>query len=533
MASDAILTHHPPGLVSPTRTEPVPDPVPDSSLEATVRELQASVKSLQAQVSALTHASKEPTPFRQIFHLASADPHLAYREFLRWSRDSSPDLLYHIARLCITAPVGRVGHRRALRAVANLLLDHLLARAPTHTEAMCLKGEALLPFIYYGKNDSAAPRAVLDEAYRLFESASNHGSPLGLFLKGRWLLSMEPLHKDNEKALQGSACVKAAVQAKCSRALVFLAHRYEYPELDRTVSFANDLPKGKTHRERFILDFYQRAADMGDPDALNDIGTSYAEGYGGLQCDFDKAVDYYVRAIEKGSLHAFDNLGTHYETGMGGRCVDRIDYGQALYYYQQGAKMRCPKCAHNLAAAYEEGMPGTLQRDTRRAENYYRHGIKLADDANDIATASKCIRDLAALYITRIKLNLPESDVAVAAQKRLLSLVTDQGVVDVTMAKVNKAIASALRSKPDKLNEYLGDVNSKLIIKQVRELDLRVKSGKSTPEQVTMLHHTLGTEPPQPESAETAEPTEVGRKRARAKSSGRQTSAVRKRRRKK
>lgn len=497
----------------------------------TLHSLQTTLNRLQSQLALLT-ARPTLTPFRRLFHLAPLDAPHAAREIIRHIRHSPSSTLFQIARLCVSGPVGPVAQRRALRAVALLLCDELLARHPDHVDAMCLKGETLLPYIHYGKNDSRAPRSVLQEAYDLFDRATKKGSTLGLFLKGRWLLSMQPLHKDATRAEMGCSCVKSAAEANCARALVFLAHRYEYPELDHTVSFAADLPKGKVQRERFILDFYQRAANLGDADALNDIGTSYAEGYGGLECDFDKAVEYYVRAIDKGSLHAFDNLGTHYETGMGNRFPDRVDYEKALYYYRQGARQRCPKCAYNLAAAHEEGMSGALPRNSRRAEKYYRHAIKLADDANDIITASKCLKDLVALYITRIKLNAPEDRVVRKATKRLSGLVGDQGVVDRAMAKVNKAIASASRSKGAAISKLVGDVNSKLIVQQVKQLEQKVKSGQASRQQVVKWHHILGTQLPELPLEQVIEQGETGRKRTRGKTSAGRAPSTRKKRRK-
>lgn len=500
-----------------------------SHFQRQVSQLQCNLSHLQQQVSTLTQiASLDESQFHRVFHLASVHPRFALRAVLAYTTHPTP--LFETARTALTGPVGRIGHRRLLRALAILLLDEIIARHPDHTDAMCLKGEALLPHIHYGQNDSRAPRSVLQEAYDLFENAAKLGSNLGLFLKGRWLLSMQPLHKDAARAEVGSECVKKAAEANCSRALVFLAHRYEYPELDLTVSFSADLPKSKSQRERFILSFYQRAAEMGDPDALNDIGTSYAEGYGSLECNFDKAVDYYVRAIDKGSLHAYDNLGTHYETGMGNRFPDRIDFEKALYYYREGARQRCPKCAYNLAAAHEEGMAGALPRNSRLAEKYYRHAIKLADDANDIITISKCFKDLIALYITRIKLNTPNSDVCAWAKKQLLDLITDQAMTDRTVARVNRAISAPARSRGTAIAKLLGDINSKLIVQQIKELEPKIRSHEATGDQTIKYHHILGTEPPEPASAE-IEPSETNRsKRPRRSNSG---HPVRKRARKK
>lgn len=357
-----------------------------------------------------------------------------------------------------------------LRAVAVTLLDGIIESGdssdPVVADAMCLKGELLLPYVYYGKNVAHVPRSVLQEAYTLFERAA---SPLGTFLKGRWLLSMEPLHKDASEAEIGRQCVKNAAEEGCARALVFLAHRYEYPELDRGVSFAGDVPKGKVARENFILGLYLKAAELGDPDALNDVGTSYAEGYGQVVCDFDRAVDYYVRAINMGSLHAFDNLGTHYETGMGGRCPDRVDFEKALFYYRMGVESRCPKCAYNLGAAHEEGMQAVLQKDLVLAERFYNLSILLADDCNDLQTAVKSLKDLTALLVTRIKMGNPDDAEVERMKGELVGLNKGEERAGRLWARIHKAIGQAVKGRTAGLTELLGDENARMIVDRVKK----------------------------------------------------------------
>lgn len=159
---------------------------------------------------------------------------------------------------------------------------------------------------------------------------------------------MVPAHGDVARGEAGKKTIVEAAKRDCARAIVHLAKCYEHPDRFALLSFESDLPKDELTREKFILEYYFRAAELGDPDALNDVGSSHATGYGGLPFDFDRAVVYYVRAINAGSKHAFDNLGAHYETGMNGHGKDRVDCNKAVYYYRQGARMRCPKCAYNL-----------------------------------------------------------------------------------------------------------------------------------------------------------------------------------------
>lgn len=426
----------------------------------------------------------------QIISLACASPPLAVSYIDR--RTSNPKDLIPLVRLCLTAPLAPVGSRPALRALAVLLCDRILLRQPDNHDALCMKGELLLPFIHYGSNSSYPPREVLQEAYALFDAASRRGSTLAVFLKGRWLLSMEPLHKDPTQAKVGARCVKAAAEANCARALVFMAHRYEYPELDRTISFAADLPKGKAAREKFILSFYKKAADQGDAGALNDIGTSFAEGYGGLKSDFDEAVRYYLKAIEGGSLTAYDNLGTHYETGMGGKFPDKVDLKRALYYYQLGARERCPKCAYNLANAYEEGLNIEVDQSLKKAEKYYKYALRLADDGNDTATAGKCVKDLLAMYITKIKTTQPGDMEAKKAAGKITRLISHEPMQTKMMESVNKAILQALKGRLTALNKLVGKNNAETILRAAKKAFDSVMSNKAKEEDRERLNHILG-----------------------------------------
>lgn len=486
---------HPPASPSPSaNSHPSNTPLPVPAMVHNVRYVQNTVRqelsALQSELSALRN---------ELYNLQSHDPLLPLQQVRKPSQISaalirrhSLDTLLALAGLCTTGPLGMIGTRRALRVVACRLLTHILSRQPHNTTALCLKGELLLPYIHYGFNDPRPPRKVLQQAYSCFDTAAIDADRDALFLKGRWLLSMETLHRDPAQSATGQACVKSAASQGCARALVFLAHRYENPQLDRYVSFADDVPKGKREREKFILDLYMRAAEKGDKDALNDVGTSYAQGYGGLDYDFDKAVHYYVRAINAGSVYAYDNLGTHYETGMGGRHPDRVDYRKALYYYKQGTKQYCPKCAHNLGAAYEEGMQGVLEKDVKKAEAYYWHSMLLADSCNDLPTAARSSKDLAALLVTRIKLRHPADTEVVEAKRKLAGLISPAETVPF-LATVDADIAAAVKGRSGKLKELLGEESAKAVVKRAKELVTRVRSNPQ-PEDMLLYNHVMGVE---------------------------------------
>eukprot|EP00737_Agarophyton_chilense_P002958 gb/GEZJ01003419.1/.p1 GENE.gb/GEZJ01003419.1/~~gb/GEZJ01003419.1/.p1 ORF type:complete len:563 (+),score=65.72 gb/GEZJ01003419.1/:139-1689(+) len=430
-------------------------------------------------------------PIRFTLNFVCDYPALGLDSILRMNL--SEPMMIKFARQLEYGPVGRRGFRIASRYVALGILHHVILRSPDNIEAQCLKGELLLSFLHYGRNGLFIPRTGLEEALNCFETASD--KPLGLFLKGRLMLTMEAIHKDTSKAALGKQLVLKAADDGCARALVFLAHRYEYPQLDRAVSFSSDVPKDRDSRERFIVGLYEKAAAADDPDALNDLGTSYAQEYGGLDADFDSVVKYYLRAIMAGSLHAFDNLGTHYETGMGMRFPDKVDYDLALFYYRQGARKGCPKCAYNMGAAYEEGMGDTLPRDIGRAEKYYSTALKLSSDCGDLQTMARTVRDLCALYATKIKLGNPNDEETLRCDKKLRNIIPSDAGADELMNKVNRGMSQIIRKRSTSvLTKLVGEENARLLAKRVRSV---WKNNDNMPEEErdAIIQHLTGGEP--------------------------------------
>ena len=61
---------------------------------------------------------------------------------------------------------------------------------------------------------------------------------------------------------------------------------------------------------------YQRAADLGDVDAMYNLGCAYERGHG-VKLDNKKAVKYYRMAADQGDTNAEYNLGVMYRNGDG------------------------------------------------------------------------------------------------------------------------------------------------------------------------------------------------------------------------
>jgi len=396
--------------------------------------------------------------FHNACNKASEDPTSTAIEIINLAGTHCPIVICELAQICLTGPVGRMGSRAALRSVALILLDTVLRDMPHFSRALCLKGQALLPPEHGGwappmdettcgtdgGNGNDNDNDNIELAYTLFDSAARQGYGEGIFLKGRFLVTTVSIHGSINRARFGLDLVKkAAMEKGIARAYVFTAICYEYP--DKYVpSLCTALDHmGSTEREKKILELYERAAELGDAAAMNDMGSSVETEYGGLKADFEAAKNYYVRAIQAGYVNAFENLGALYEMGMGGKASERIDVKKALGYYKLGAQMRSFSCAYYLAQVYDEGIKGTLERNCEMAARLYKQAMLCASDSHDNKLAAQILKDLCALYVTRAKIHPMTSAESTGALRCLRQLLGKKGA-RITMASVEKNLVRAL-----------------------------------------------------------------------------------------
>ena len=381
------------------------------------------------------------------------------------------EAMVEFATLLISAPVGRIGSRRNMRAAAVILLDRVLSINSNHTIAMCVKGEMLLPRPFFGTGPSDTPYPVIEEAFSYFCKADMLGSREGRFLRGRWLVTLSSIHKSRRRTREGMQYVKEAADGGHARAYVFLAQVHEFPGKYGW----NDGNPTKANKKQ-IVQWYLKAAELGNPEALNDVGSCYATGFGGLPYSFDEAIRYYVHAVKAGALMAFENLGTHYETGMSGMAEERIDYQKAMFYYRQGARVRCSKCAYNIAVAYDEGLGDEVERDTRKVESYLRYSLIIAEDDNDEFMKKKSMKDLVTMYLCRIKTSEHDADTVKETMTKLSSLLNKR-MLHGTLDELNKCLAAAVRNNDDvNCITLLGETSGRLVFKAAKQLVAELQS---------------------------------------------------------
>ena len=381
------------------------------------------------------------------------------------------DTMIEFATILINGPVGYIGSRRNLRAAATIVLDKVLEEDSNHTSALCVKGEMLLPRELFGTGPTQTPYSVIEEAYVYFCKADILGSREGHFLRGRWLVTMWKAHRNEEYTREGMKYVREAADGGHARAMVFIAQMYEFPG-----RFGRGEGGASEAKLEEAVKLYEKAADLGDANALNDMGSSYASAFGGLPFDFDKAVDYYIRSIKAGGLMGFENLGTHYETGMSGEACNRIDNALALRFYKLGAQLRCAKCCYNMAILYAQGLGGVIQRDTNQYERYLRRCMLIAYDDNDDNLLDLVKNKLIALYMFRVVVNDPDSIIVKQTYEKL-KLWLNQQVIMLTLQQLNRCLANAVKhSDYIECCALLGDINGQMAFNQAVSLAAQLRT---------------------------------------------------------
>lgn len=110
--------------------------------------------------------------------------------------------------------------------------------------------------------------------------------------------------------------------------------------------------------------WYQKAAQLGIPDAQNRLGWLCENGKGVSQ-DYKLAVNWYTKAAEQEFAEAENNLGRLYETGQG---VGQ-DYKVAIDWYTKAAKKRNAEAQFRLGMVYASGQG--VKQDYKLAEKWF------------------------------------------------------------------------------------------------------------------------------------------------------------------
>ena len=117
-------------------------------------------------------------------------------------------------------------------------------------------------------------------------------------------------------------------------------------------------------RETDALACYQRAAALGDPLGLTNLGWCLEAGIG-VEADPKQAVLLYAQAASQEYMPALTNLGYCYTYGIG----VETDEAKALECFQKGAEQGFPRAQFLLGEAFRRGA-GTEADDAEAAKWY-------------------------------------------------------------------------------------------------------------------------------------------------------------------
>ena len=111
-----------------------------------------------------------------------------------------------------------------------------------------------------------------------------------------------------------------------------------------------------TSEEEYIK-WLKKRVEVGDAEAMYNLGCNYSKGLYGLQRDYTKALELYHRAGELGNAGAYHNIGTAYNNSRG---VER-DKKKAVHYYELAA-MRGNESATRFNLGNSEFRAGNWDR---------------------------------------------------------------------------------------------------------------------------------------------------------------------------
>ena len=112
---------------------------------------------------------------------------------------------------------------------------------------------------------------------------------------------------------------------------------------------------------------YRRAAELGDPEGMYNLGNIYKDGKGEVTKDEEEAIVWYRKAVEAGHGKSANALAHIYE--------DK-DEAMTVEWYRKGIELGDSCCMANLGWAYYHGKYG-LDKDEGKAVEWYRKSAKV------------------------------------------------------------------------------------------------------------------------------------------------------------
>ncbi|EJH2132630.1 sel1 repeat family protein [Salmonella enterica] len=155
-------------------------------------------------------------------------------------------------------------------------------------------------------------------------------------------------------------------------------------------------------KEARSLQWFRKAAELGQADAQNILGYFYLNGKRGIKRDLQKGGQWYELAAAQGNVDALINLGEIYYSGT----QVPLDYARAFEFFERAAKMGKSRALNYLAWMYTNGQ--FIDTDCRKAAELFAQGrTSFADDPHFQVTCEKDRQARAEAVAMREK-NLPK-----------------------------------------------------------------------------------------------------------------------------
>ncbi|MBL0375067.1 caspase family protein [Rhizobium sp. KVB221] len=151
-------------------------------------------------------------------------------------------------------------------------------------------------------------------------------------------------------------------------------------------------PDKSRFKPQKAFELFSRASTEGDPEAMFELAKLYEKGIGVNQ-DFTKAVELYQKSADLGFADAINDLGFLYYQGASGLARDRQ---KAIELFLKAADLRHPQAMYNVAALIDDGtIKGKTPDDAARyLYAALRSGVKdvlaqLSDRPNQFKPATR------------------------------------------------------------------------------------------------------------------------------------------------
>lgn len=131
------------------------------------------------------------------------------------------------------------------------------------------------------------------------------------------------------------------------------------------------------------FNYLQKAADMGYPNALDDMGVNYING-DMVKQDFNTAVSYFQQAADKGCLDAWEHMGIIYYW----RQYGHVNRTKAASYWKQGAEAGSVACQYKYGYLLKKGKG--VKKDKEEAVKWFTIAAQNgSEDAKEELTRMK------------------------------------------------------------------------------------------------------------------------------------------------